>query len=523
MTRKKVKLTWIANDRARKTCLKNRSVGACKKVEELTTLCGVKAFMIIYSPDEAEPMMIWPSRPEVKEIIAKFLSIPELERCKKMMNQESFLKERMGKIGELTDKDAKKNREGELSFLMNKLNLREFDYNCLQPDETLYLTWLIEERMEDIKKRFCYVQRTIPLVPVVQPGTEVARRPPPPPPSFEVVQQGAGVFRPPPSPLPPSVEMVQQGGSGVIRANLIDSMMWDQWFLDMLKNSDNVAGGSGSGSGAPPRTPPPPPPHFGGGGGDVGALGPRLSGGNLYFDLPIMTPPNPNPFGIGLTPRDIGGSSSNVNPLGFEPIQLPTTLSPSATKEGLSGFFPSRSEVAMLPCVSNFGIGVTPRDFGGSSSNVNPLGFKPIQLCGVVSSSAAEEGLSGFFPSGSEVAKFPWPPNFGIGVTPADFGGSSSNVNPLGFEPIQLPGTISSSPSEENLSGFFPSGSEVARLPWPPNFGIGVTPTDFGGSSSNANPLGFEPIQLPGTISSSAAEEGLSGFFSSGSELAGLP
>ncbi|XP_065857631.1 MADS-box transcription factor PHERES 1-like [Euphorbia lathyris] len=309
MTRTKVKIEWIANDTARKASLKKRRIGLCKKVQELTTLCGINAFVIIYSPDEAEPM-IWPSGSEVVEMMAEFQSIPELKRSKKMMNQDSYLRERMVKIQELKNKDAKKNREGELSLLMNKLKVHEFDYNCLEPTEKRHLTLLIGERREDIKKRIGYIEQTHPLVPVVQPGAEVA--PPRPPP-----------------PLPPSFEERVQQEAGVFRANPTDSMMWDQWFLDMVKNGDNVAGGSGSSSGAPP-TPPPPLPSQGyhlGGIGDVGALdlglGLSSTEGNPYFDHSI-----------------IGGD------FGSEPTQL--SASSMATEEGLLRFLASESEVVGL-------------------------------------------------------------------------------------------------------------------------------------------------------------------------------
>ncbi|XP_065857181.1 MADS-box transcription factor PHERES 1-like [Euphorbia lathyris] len=311
MTREKVKIAWIANDTARKASLKKRRTGLCKKVQELTTLCGINAFVIIYSPDEAEPM-IWPSRSEVVEMMAEFQSIPELKRFKKMMNLDSYLRERISKIEQQKMKESKKKREGELSLLMNKLKVHDFDYNCLEPTEKRYLALLIGERRDDIKKRIGYIEQTHPLVPVVQPGAEVAPGPPRlPRPRFEErVQQEAGVFR----------------------ANPIGSMMRDQWFLDMVRKSDNVAGGSGSGSGAPP----PLPPQGYQIGGDVGALGLCLglssTEGNPYFDLSITTPPNPNPSAIGAIGGDFGGSSSNSNAnfLGFDPIQPPATVSSGA-------------------------------------------------------------------------------------------------------------------------------------------------------------------------------------------------
>ncbi|MBA0619522.1 hypothetical protein Godav_028682 [Gossypium davidsonii] len=52
MTRKKVTLAWISNDSARKVSLKKRRLGLMKKMSELTTLCGIRACLIIYSSNE---------------------------------------------------------------------------------------------------------------------------------------------------------------------------------------------------------------------------------------------------------------------------------------------------------------------------------------------------------------------------------------------------------------------------------------------------------------------------------------
>ncbi|KAK5841176.1 hypothetical protein PVK06_010085 [Gossypium arboreum] len=61
MRRKKVTLAWISNDSARRASLKKRRLGLMKKMSELTTLCGSKACLIIYSLDESE-LMAWSSR-----------------------------------------------------------------------------------------------------------------------------------------------------------------------------------------------------------------------------------------------------------------------------------------------------------------------------------------------------------------------------------------------------------------------------------------------------------------------------
>ncbi|KAL4324120.1 hypothetical protein GQ457_11G031920 [Hibiscus cannabinus] len=92
MRRRKVEVVWITNQSARRASLRKRRVGLLKKVEEFTTLCGIKACLVMYSPGEQEPMA-WPSPDEVKELIRKFHFIPELERLKKMITMEMYMVE----------------------------------------------------------------------------------------------------------------------------------------------------------------------------------------------------------------------------------------------------------------------------------------------------------------------------------------------------------------------------------------------------------------------------------------------
>ncbi|KAE8732673.1 Agamous-like MADS-box protein AGL90 [Hibiscus syriacus] len=96
MTRKKVKLAYINNDSARKATFKKRKKGLMKKVSELSTLCGIDACAIMYSPYESQPE-VWPSPMGVQRVLSKFRKIPEMEQSKKMVNQETFLGQRITK------------------------------------------------------------------------------------------------------------------------------------------------------------------------------------------------------------------------------------------------------------------------------------------------------------------------------------------------------------------------------------------------------------------------------------------
>ncbi|MBA0752222.1 hypothetical protein Gogos_001076 [Gossypium gossypioides] len=79
MSRKKIKLAYITNDSARKTTYKKRTKGLVKKVRELTTLFGIEAFAIIYSPDFGSQPEFWKlreenCRKELKKVMLESLS-----------------------------------------------------------------------------------------------------------------------------------------------------------------------------------------------------------------------------------------------------------------------------------------------------------------------------------------------------------------------------------------------------------------------------------------------------------------
>ncbi|KAK1388692.1 agamous-like MADS-box protein AGL80 [Heracleum sosnowskyi] len=151
MTRKKVKLAFINNDASRKATYKKRKKGLMKKVNELSTLCGIDACAIIYSPYDSQPE-VWPNTMGVQRVLAQFKRMPEMEQSKKMMNQESFTKQRIAKANEQLKKQIRDNREKEMTEVMyqcltGKLGL----HNLMLPDLN-DLVWLIEQKVKEINK-----------------------------------------------------------------------------------------------------------------------------------------------------------------------------------------------------------------------------------------------------------------------------------------------------------------------------------------------------------------------------------
>ncbi|CAH8387939.1 unnamed protein product [Eruca vesicaria subsp. sativa] len=57
---------------------KKRKKGLLKKVNELSTLCGINACAIIYSPYDTNPE-VWPSNFGVQRVISDYRQLPEME------------------------------------------------------------------------------------------------------------------------------------------------------------------------------------------------------------------------------------------------------------------------------------------------------------------------------------------------------------------------------------------------------------------------------------------------------------
>ncbi|PIN10025.1 MADS box transcription factor [Handroanthus impetiginosus] len=230
MTRKKVKLAFIANDSARKATYKKRKKGLMKKVSELSTLCGIDACAIIYSPYEAQPEM-WPDNGGARRVLAQFKRMPEMEQSKKMVNQESFIRHRISKAADQLKKLHKDNREKEITHLM---------YQCLTGKglqgmalpELNDMGWLLDQNLREIYKRIEELKKAAP------PGNGVEQKP-------AVVELGGG-----------------GGGGGMQRGP-------QQWFTEWMgaNVSDNNQMGGPFG-------------HGGGGGGDHEMIMPFNDGNN---------------------------------------------------------------------------------------------------------------------------------------------------------------------------------------------------------------------------------------------------
>ncbi|KAI9156786.1 hypothetical protein LWI28_012220 [Acer negundo] len=150
MARRKVKLCYIPNDSTRKVTFKKRKKGLLKKVSELSTLCGIDACAIVYSPYENQPD-VWPSHHGVQRIVSQFKRVPEMEQGKRMLDQDSFLRQRIMKSNDQLIKQMKDNKEQEMIALMFE-TLVGRSLHPLGMMDLNDLGWTIEQYLKDIYK-----------------------------------------------------------------------------------------------------------------------------------------------------------------------------------------------------------------------------------------------------------------------------------------------------------------------------------------------------------------------------------
>ncbi|KAJ4827661.1 hypothetical protein Tsubulata_049397 [Turnera subulata] len=253
MTRKKVKLAFIVNDAARKATFKKRKKGLMKKMDELTTLCGIEACAIVHSPFEAGPAT-WPSPAGVENVLEQFREMPEMDQSRKMVNQEGFLRQRISKVDEKLKKQCKDNREKEVTHAMFQILAGNQSLQRLTMLDLSDLTWMIDHYLKDVTNR-CDTLRSgrVPPPPPVSLPLSLSPSAPAQPlqvaplavvPSGEAgpssVQQE--VLPPGPSPPPPQQQQQPQGdhqrppasaaasSSGVN----VENMQRQNWCMDFM-------------------------------------------------------------------------------------------------------------------------------------------------------------------------------------------------------------------------------------------------------------------------------------------------
>ncbi|CAN1155995.1 Agamous-like MADS-box protein AGL90 [Linum perenne] len=124
MVRTKVQHKLISDEKARKTTFTKRKNGLLKKLEEITTLCGVAtcAFIIhnFRGKGKKDEVEVWPSEPKASSMLKKYKELPQRKQEKYMLNHEALSKERLEKMKKALKNQREKNQLLEIDLLLKE-------------------------------------------------------------------------------------------------------------------------------------------------------------------------------------------------------------------------------------------------------------------------------------------------------------------------------------------------------------------------------------------------------------------
>ncbi|KAJ4981891.1 hypothetical protein NE237_032728 [Protea cynaroides] len=163
MARKKIKLALIANEAARRNTFNKRKRGIIKKMSELSTLCGIIACGIIYGPYVAQPD-VWPSQLGAKEVLDMFKSLPQMEKFKKMVNHEEYLRQRISKLRDQLRRIQKENQKKEMTKLMQDCLTGNKDLHELSMVELTDLTNVVDDKIKAMQNRIDALKQIPPQI-----------------------------------------------------------------------------------------------------------------------------------------------------------------------------------------------------------------------------------------------------------------------------------------------------------------------------------------------------------------------
>ncbi|XP_010497082.1 PREDICTED: agamous-like MADS-box protein AGL80 [Camelina sativa] len=158
MTRKKVKMAFIENETARKSTFKKRKRGVLKKAHELATLCDVPICVIVNSAYESNPE-VWPSREAADKVVSQWMMMSVMDKTKKMVNQETFLKQRITKATESWRKAWRENKELEMKNIMFDCLSARTLVSHLPKSDLRDFSSVIEQYLKDVNRRMEILKR----------------------------------------------------------------------------------------------------------------------------------------------------------------------------------------------------------------------------------------------------------------------------------------------------------------------------------------------------------------------------
>ncbi|KAK1318153.1 hypothetical protein QJS10_CPB04g01127 [Acorus calamus] len=233
MARKKLNLSWIANDGARRITLKKRIKGLIKKIREFLILCNVLGSMVIYTPDVDEPVEVWPDKAEAQSIFHDYMHLPESERNRRTLNMDSLFHNRLSRHRDQCSRIERENRVKQLDIFalgvlqgksLQGLSPKDFEDLLTMVETKAQILWAAADAMKHNQSQETSQQPPLP---------------PPPPAVDEAVL--------PHEESSATAEVRAKGKSVIVDDNDYTAANWNEFFPDFGWNRGSGSGGNNMG------------------------------------------------------------------------------------------------------------------------------------------------------------------------------------------------------------------------------------------------------------------------------------
>lgn len=150
---KRIQLAFISNAAKRKSTCRKRKNGLKKKMDELSTLCGVDVCAIIHSNELDPQLEYWPSESETKRVVAEFQNLSQREQRRNMVDVEKFTRKSIAKADKKLQQQVSENRQMELTKIMFDCLAGRSELQNPGVEDLDALERVVDRKLEDVEKR----------------------------------------------------------------------------------------------------------------------------------------------------------------------------------------------------------------------------------------------------------------------------------------------------------------------------------------------------------------------------------
>jgi len=122
-------------------------------INELSILCGINACAIIFD-EKSQEAEVWPSPTGVVSVLSRFWNLPEHAQRKRMLDLESYLKQRIEKAEDQYNKLKVENKKKEMAEYIDKyMCATEFNFDDAHLTNPNDLTDFINKQLKEVYQK----------------------------------------------------------------------------------------------------------------------------------------------------------------------------------------------------------------------------------------------------------------------------------------------------------------------------------------------------------------------------------